>query len=62
MADEDETRVLVFERYANGMSSIDAHVKCPAHAELLAEMGERNMTKRFHHLVSSATLLLPRRC
>lgn len=43
---QDESHVLVFERYAHGQSSIDAHVARPAHATLMETMGERSMTRR----------------
>ena len=43
---QDESHVLVFERYAQGQSSIDAHVERPAHATLMETMGERSMTRR----------------
>jgi len=46
VATDDPGRVLVFERYANGQPSIEAHTARPAHAELVTTMGERNMTKR----------------
>jgi quinol monooxygenase YgiN len=42
----DESNVLVFERYANGQSSLDAHVDRPAHAQLMEAMGSRQMTRR----------------
>ncbi|MFK7913470.1 MAG: antibiotic biosynthesis monooxygenase [Pseudomonadales bacterium] len=43
---EDASRVLVFERYADGQSSIDTHIQRSAHADLLSTMADRNMTKR----------------
>ncbi|MFT7220845.1 MAG: quinol monooxygenase YgiN [Candidatus Azotimanducaceae bacterium] len=43
---QDESHVLVFERYAHGQTSIDAHVERPAHESLMETMGERNMTRR----------------
>ena len=43
---QDESHVLVFERYAQGQSSIDAHVARPAHGILMETMGERSMTRR----------------
>jgi quinol monooxygenase YgiN len=43
---QDESHVLVFERYAHGQSSVDAHVARPAHAALMETMGERSMTRR----------------
>jgi len=43
---QDESHVLVFERYAQGQSSIDAHIARPAHAALMETMGEGNMTRR----------------
>jgi quinol monooxygenase YgiN len=43
---QDESHVLVFERYAQGQSSLDAHVARPAHATLMETMGERRMTRR----------------
>lgn len=42
----DESNVLVFERYANGQSSLDAHIDRPAHGELMDAMGSRQMTMR----------------
>ena len=42
----DESNVLVFERYANGQSSLDSHIDRPAHGELMEAMGSRQMTKR----------------
>lgn len=42
----DESHMLVFERYAHGQSSIDAHIARPAHTTLMETMGERNMTRR----------------
>ena len=32
---QDESHVLVFERYAKGQSSIDTHVERPAHTTLM---------------------------
>ncbi len=43
---QDESHVLVFERYAHGQSSLDAHVARPAHTDLMETMGERSMTRR----------------
>ena len=43
---ENELNVLVFERYANGASSLGLHVERPAHRTLTETMGERRMTKR----------------
>ena len=43
---QDESHVLVFERYTQGQSSIDAHVARPAHGVLMETMGERSMTRR----------------
>ena len=43
---QNESHVLVFERYAQGQSSLDAHVARPAHATLMETMGERSMTRR----------------
>lgn len=43
---DDESCVLVFERYAHGSRSLQAHVERPAHAALTEAMGARNMTKR----------------
>ena len=43
---EDPSRVLIFERYAHGMDSVQAHMDRDAHKHLHAVMGEKNMTKR----------------
>ncbi|MGI9328746.1 MAG: antibiotic biosynthesis monooxygenase [Pseudomonadales bacterium] len=43
---ENEQRVLIFERYAEGESSIHAHTQRPAHTALMETMGAKNMTKR----------------
>ena len=43
---QDESHVLVFERYAKGQSSIDTHVERPAHTTLMETMGKRSMTRR----------------
>jgi quinol monooxygenase YgiN len=43
---QDESHVLVFERYAQGQSSIDSHLERAAHATLMETMGERSMTRR----------------
>lgn len=43
---DDPNNVLVFERYDNGQKSIELHMQRQAHADLINEMGERNMTKR----------------
>jgi quinol monooxygenase YgiN len=43
---DDPLNLLVFERYAGGEASLQAHVDRPAHAALLANMGAANMTKR----------------
>ncbi len=49
---ENDLNVLVFERYANGGSSLALHAERPAHATLIETMGERRMTKR--RVMSSA--------
>jgi hypothetical protein len=46
ISDEDDSCVLVYERYARGNDSLKVHMERPAHAELTNAMGERNMTKR----------------
>jgi class 3 adenylate cyclase len=38
--------VLIFERYARGLDSIDKHQQRPAHADLQETMGARRMTRR----------------
>ncbi len=43
---DDPNNVMVFERYANGTTSVTRHTQRQAHADLMQEMGERNMTKR----------------
>ena len=43
---EDESRVLIFERYENGLSSLAKHMERPAHNALQENMGARRMTKR----------------
>lgn len=43
---EDSSRVLIFERYARGMDSVQTHMERAAHKHLHAVMGEKNMTKR----------------
>lgn len=45
-ASEAAENILIFERYQYGQKSIDAHIARPAHASLMAEMGEARMTKR----------------
>lgn len=42
----DESRVLIFERYEHGRSSLKKHMARPAHKELTEYMGARRMTKR----------------
>ena len=42
----DPSQILIFERYTNGQSSIDAHIKRQAHKSLHETMGSRNMTRR----------------
>lgn len=43
---DDDSQVLIFERYDRGQSSLDIHMKRPAHAKLGEVMGERKSTKR----------------
>ena len=43
---EDESRVLIFERYEHGKSSLQKHMARPAHQALEETMGARRMTKR----------------
>ncbi|MEM7018362.1 MAG: antibiotic biosynthesis monooxygenase [Pseudomonadota bacterium] len=43
---EDDKNVLVFERYDKGDSSLQFHMKRPAHNALTETMGARKMTKR----------------
>lgn len=43
---EDESRVLIFERFAHGSASLKFHVERPSHAALTETMGVRRMTKR----------------
>ena len=43
---EDDSSLLVFERYAHGASSLATHMARPAHSALDSNMGERRMTKR----------------
>jgi len=43
---EDESRVLVFERYENGDAGLQAHMERPAHRQLGELMGARRMIKR----------------
>ncbi len=43
---QDESNVLVFERYEQGSHSLQAHIERPAHTILTDTMGARNMTKR----------------
>ena len=43
---EEESRVLIFERYAFGQRSLKTHSERPAHKALMDAMAERNMTKR----------------
>lgn len=43
---EDESCVLVCERYARGSASLKFHVERPSHAALTETMGARRMTKR----------------
>ena len=38
--------MLVFKRYVQGQSSIDANVACPADTTRMETMGERRMTRR----------------
>ena len=42
----NESQVLIFERYTQGDSSLEAHATRQAHAELMKTMSERGMTKR----------------
>ena len=41
-----ERQVLIFERYARGLDSINTHQQRPAHSDLQETMGSRRMTKR----------------
>lgn len=43
---DDESCVLVYERYAQGAASVKAHIERPAHTQLTENMGAKNMTKR----------------
>ena len=43
---DEPDSVLIFERYARGDASLQAHMQRPAHEALHATMGERGMTKR----------------
>jgi len=43
---EDNSRILIFERYANGITSIQAHMARPSHKALESAMGESRMTRR----------------
>ena len=43
---DDDSQVLIFERYEKGQSSLDIHMKRPAHAKLGEVMGERRSTRR----------------
>ena len=43
---DDESNVLVFERYVHGNNSLKLHVDRPAHATLTETMGALRMTKR----------------
>ena len=43
---DDESSVLIYERYAQGTASLNFHVERPSHAELTETMGARRMTKR----------------
>jgi quinol monooxygenase YgiN len=43
---QNADQILVFERYKNGQSSLDAHIARTAHATLIETMGSRNMTRR----------------
>lgn len=42
----DDSRVLIFERYERGRSSLQKHMERPAHTLLQETMGARRMTKR----------------
>lgn len=46
LSTEHEQRVLIFERYARGLNSIETHTQRPAHALLQETMGARRMTRR----------------
>ena len=46
VSETHDNQVLIFERYAQGQQSLDAHVGRQAHTELLETMGARNMTRR----------------
>ena len=43
---EDETRVLVYERYERGLSSLQTHMERPSHRAIGEAMGSRRMIKR----------------
>ncbi len=43
---EDETRVLVYERYERGLSSLQIHMERPSHKAIGEAMGSRRMIKR----------------
>lgn len=43
---EDETRVLVYERYERGLASLQTHMERPSHKVIGEAMGSRRMNKR----------------
>ena len=43
---EDETRVLVYERYERGLASLQTHMQRPSHKVIGETMGARRMIKR----------------
>ena len=53
---EDNSRILIFERYANGMTSIQAHMARPSHKGLESAMGEARMTRRLVRSVAAADI------
>ena len=53
---EDDSRILIFERYANGSASVEAHRARPSHQELESAMGEARMTRRLVRSTAAADI------
>lgn len=53
---EDNSRILIFERYANGTASIETHMARPSHKTLETAMGEARMTRRLIRNIAAADI------
>ena len=53
---EDDSRILIFERYANGKASVEAHMARPSHQELESAMREAQLTRRLVRKTAAADI------